>query len=62
MSCLILISHGLKAPHFSYHHSEDFYTIAKKYNNNFIDIKKGNEMAHNDFGSKNDIIEPMLNF
>ena len=62
MSLHILIIPGLKAPHISYHHSEELYTLEKKYNNNFTDIQKRNEMAHNDFGLKNDIIEPMLQF
>ena len=62
VKCSILFIHGLKDPLISYRHSEELYTIAKKYNNNYIEIRKINEMTHNDFNLKKDIIDPILQF
>ena len=62
VKCSILFIHGLKDSLISYRHSEELYTKAKKYNNNFIDIQKIEEMTHNNFNLKKDIIDSILKF
>ena len=62
VKCPILFIHGLKDSLIPYRHSEELYTIAKKYNNNFIDIQKIEGMTHNEFNLKNDIIDSIIQF
>ena len=61
ISCPILFIHGKKDPLINYHHSIELYNEIKKINN-FVEIIFHENMTHNDFIVKDDIINPINDF
>jgi len=61
ISCPILFIHGKKDSLINYRHSEQLSEELKR-NNDIVELKLHENMTHNDFDLKEDIIYPILDF
>ena len=62
ISCPTLFVHGKKDSLINYHHSEQLLEEMKRTNNNIVLLKLNDNMTHNDFDLKEDIIFPIKDF
>ena len=62
ISCPTLFVHGKKDSLINYHHSEQLLEEMKTTNNNLVLLKLNENMTHNDYDLKEDIIFPIKDF